>query len=239
MLIELYSATDGESWTNNTNWRSDRPIREWHGVTNDANGRVTPLHLFANQLTGEIPTELGNLSRLALAIPLCQPVDRGDTYGVGEPLQAGHCWPSSYNQLTVVRYRRSWAASPTCTQLHLESKPVDRGDTYGVGQPLQPAKAEPLKQPVDRGEIPTELGNLSNLQRLNLEPNQLSGEIPTELGNLSNLERLCSRWTTSSPGCIQDELRHLQDQYSTNDLDRLGLAILHRPCRGAPDDRRR
>ena len=45
VLIELYSATDGANWTNNTNWLSDRPIREWHGVTNDANGRVTGLYL--------------------------------------------------------------------------------------------------------------------------------------------------------------------------------------------------
>ena len=40
------------------------------------------------------------------------------------------------------------------------------------------------------GEIPTELGNLSNLQGLSLWGNQLTGEIPTELGSLSNLETL-------------------------------------------------
>ena len=40
------------------------------------------------------------------------------------------------------------------------------------------------------GDIPTELGNLSNLERLYLHDNQLTGEIPTELGSLSNLERL-------------------------------------------------
>ena len=40
------------------------------------------------------------------------------------------------------------------------------------------------------GEIPAELGNLSNLKRLNLGSNYLTGKIPSELGNLSNLERL-------------------------------------------------
>ena len=40
------------------------------------------------------------------------------------------------------------------------------------------------------GEIPPELGNLSNLTRLDLFQNKLSGEIPPELGSLSNLEQL-------------------------------------------------
>ena len=41
-----------------------------------------------------------------------------------------------------------------------------------------------------RGEIPSELGTLSNLRVLSLYDNRLSGEIPYELGVLSNLESL-------------------------------------------------
>ena len=40
------------------------------------------------------------------------------------------------------------------------------------------------------GEIPAELGSLSNLEQLDLSNNALSGEIPAELGSLSNLEAL-------------------------------------------------
>ena len=40
------------------------------------------------------------------------------------------------------------------------------------------------------GEIPAELGNLSNLTELVLADNQLTGEIPAELGILSNLTQL-------------------------------------------------
>ena len=40
------------------------------------------------------------------------------------------------------------------------------------------------------GEIPSELGNLANLEMLNLFQNQLTGAIPPELGNLSNLTDL-------------------------------------------------
>jgi len=40
------------------------------------------------------------------------------------------------------------------------------------------------------GEIPPEIGNLTNLERLDLDENQLTGSIPSEIGNLTNLERL-------------------------------------------------
>ena len=40
------------------------------------------------------------------------------------------------------------------------------------------------------GEIPAELGSLSNLTELILGSNELSGEIPAELGSLSNLRVL-------------------------------------------------
>ena len=49
------------------------------------------------------------------------------------------------------------------------------------------------------GEIPAELGNLSNLRELNLWDNGLSGEIPAELGSLSNLTRLPSLGTILGP----------------------------------------
>ena len=63
-LIALYNATGGANWTNNANWLSDASIGQWHGVTTDANGRVTELDLWENQLSGSIPPELGNLTNL-------------------------------------------------------------------------------------------------------------------------------------------------------------------------------
>ena len=40
------------------------------------------------------------------------------------------------------------------------------------------------------GEIPAEIGNLTNLTSLYLNVNQLTGEIPAEIGSLTNLTSL-------------------------------------------------
>ena len=45
------------------------------------------------------------------------------------------------------------------------------------------------------GEIPSEIGNLTNLYELLLGGNDLTGEIPSEIGNLTNLGRL---WLSSN-----------------------------------------
>ena len=63
-LVALYNATDGANWQTSTNWLTDRPIGEWHGVITDGDGRVTQLHLTGNQLSGPIPVNLGQLSAL-------------------------------------------------------------------------------------------------------------------------------------------------------------------------------
>ena len=39
VLEILYHGTDGDNWTYNTNWLTDRPLDDWHGVGTDAGGR--------------------------------------------------------------------------------------------------------------------------------------------------------------------------------------------------------
>ena len=67
-LVALYNATDGANWTRRDNWLSGAPLETWHGVTTDANGRVTRLSLGSNRLRGTIPdlSALTNLEELYL-----------------------------------------------------------------------------------------------------------------------------------------------------------------------------
>lgn len=60
------------------------------------------------------------------------------------------------------------------------------------------------------GEIPSELGNLTNLEVLDLGLNKLSGEIPSELGELAKLKILDLKWNELN-GEIPPELGNLSN----------------------------
>ena len=63
-LIALYNATNGPNWTNKTNWLSDAPLDEWHGIETNEAGRVVEIRLTQNNLQGTIPIELDQLDML-------------------------------------------------------------------------------------------------------------------------------------------------------------------------------
>ncbi|MDR8390253.1 fibronectin type III domain-containing protein, partial [Aliifodinibius sp. S!AR15-10] len=63
-LMDLYNATDGDGWKNNSGWGSGDPSDSWHGVKVDANGRVVRLDLWKNGLEGTLPASIGNLTKL-------------------------------------------------------------------------------------------------------------------------------------------------------------------------------
>lgn len=63
-LIALYDSTGGDSWNNNTNWCSDKPLSEWYGVSLDPEGYVQAIWLSSNNLTGSIPEKISGLTHL-------------------------------------------------------------------------------------------------------------------------------------------------------------------------------
>ena len=87
-LIALFNSTGGYNWHDNTNWGSSRQTSSWFGVSNRASRNprfVTILQLPGNNLTGEIPPELGNLGSLGALGPQREQPDRPNTRRTGQP----------------------------------------------------------------------------------------------------------------------------------------------------------
>lgn len=64
VLVDIYNATDGANWENNTNWLDDFPC-SWEGI-DCANGAVFSIYLAGNNLVGSLPSlnSLENIVRL-------------------------------------------------------------------------------------------------------------------------------------------------------------------------------
>ena len=62
-LIAIYQALDGDNWTNNENWCSDKPVSEWYGVFTNEVGNVHSLTL-SGVKSGNIPSEICYLEDL-------------------------------------------------------------------------------------------------------------------------------------------------------------------------------
>ena len=159
VLVNVHSATDGVNWTNNANWLSDDLTRQWYGVTNDANGRVNGLFLGGNQLTGEIPLELGSLANL-------RSLSLRDNQLTGEI-------PPELGSLATLERLRLFN-----NQLTGEI-PAELGSLTNL---------EHLRLDGNRltGDIPAELGRLTNLTLLYLSGNRLTGCVPASLRDVAD-----------------------------------------------------
>jgi Leucine-rich repeat (LRR) protein len=162
-LEALFKSTGGANWTAKTGWMTDAELGDWHGVTVNAEGRVTHLVLSENGLAGTLPSDMQQLSALQNLI-----LHKNQLTG---PI------PAELGQLGALR-------ALVLMQNQLTGPiPAELGQ-LGALQGLALA-ANQLS-----GPIPPELGQLGALQALGLHGNQLSGSIPAELGQMETLTHL-------------------------------------------------
>ena len=177
-LQALYDATDGSTWTNSTNWKTDAPLDQWYGVTMHQ-GRVWGVDLHDNALAGSIPSDLGSLTNvrwLFLSSNALTGAIPGELGSLGN-LESLSLWE---NELTG-------------------SIPAALGN-------LTDLEWLALSSNELTGRIPAELGRLANLEYLSLGWNELTGSIPAALGNLTDLEvlRLSSNELTGSTTWLEN-----------------------------------
>ena len=121
------------------------------------------MYLGDNELTGSIPSSLGNLTNL-------------QSLGLSENQLTGSI-PPSLGSLTNLQSLQLFENQLT------GSIPASLGSLTNL-------QSLGLSGNQLTGSIPSSLGSLTNLQHLNLEDNELTGSIPSSLGSLTNLEDL-------------------------------------------------
>ena len=205
ILVALFDATGGPGWADNTNWRSDTPIRLWHGVEVDSAGSVTQLSLARNNLVGPIPPRLGDLANLeGLSLPNNAlagliPPELGKLANL-RSLQLHDNDLQGRIPLELANLANLRALSIGDNAL-TGSIPSELGNLGSL---------EELSLWVNKlaGSIPPELGKLTSLRSLQLASNDLTGSIPSELSDLANLRTL-SLWSNKLSGPIPPELGEL------------------------------
>ena len=219
-LVDLYNATGGADWRNNSGWLTDQHIETWHGVrysrasyqrANDPmTGGAQPdrvvemvqgLALGANRLSGEIPGDWGGLKNLR-------------SLSLRENQLSGEI-PSDLGKLDHL------------LSLDLSGNQLSGEIPSKLGS-LSRLRGLYLTKNQLSGEIPSELGGLRDLESLYLQGNNLSGEIPPELGGLSKLWKVYLGGNQFT-GCMPASWKRVQD----NDFLRLGLRFCDDQSQGA------
>ena len=187
ILEAFYDRSGGPEWTNSDNWLTDRPLRDWHGVEVDGQGRITRINLTYNNISGTIAPELGGLSGLEF-------LQIGGFSSLTGPIPGDLGNLVNLRTLVFFDTQLEGAIPPELGNLANLERLTLTGNLQGT-IPSELGRLHSLYvlflagNKLD-GAIPAELGGLAKLQQMFLGKNDLTGPIPAALGSLSNLRSL-------------------------------------------------
>ncbi len=158
-LVSLFQSTQGNQWTDNSNWLNGDPCdNAWYGVI-CFDGNIGEVRLSENNLVGSIPTEIGDFGGLT-ALSLSRNHLSGEV-------------PEELGNLNGL------------VSLYLHENHLS-GDISIIGN-LTNLRSLYLHNNQLTGEIPEEVGQLSFLVVFAINGNRLSGKIPDSITNLGQL----------------------------------------------------
>jgi len=179
------------------------------------------LYLYNNQLTGEIPPEIGNFTNLTnlrlhnnqltgeIPEEIC---NQGDTSPELENNNLCPPYPDCISYQEIVPQNSS-----ECEYVCEVGVEID---LWGVCINIEETTELNFWNNGLTGEIPPEIGNLTNLEELNLSSNDLTGEIPPEICNVNYVDvsnnKLCPPYLDCGEGPITSEEE--QDTSNCEDL---------------------
>ncbi len=239
-LVDLYNATGGNT-TWQYNWNLNQNMNTWYGITLNGQGCVTQINLPSAQLSGSLPSSLGNLSYLSK-------LDLSNNQLTGSiPATLGNL--SNLNQLYLDNNQMNGCYDPNLTNLCgqlINSYRVSNGNNFdalwdsfcstGSGAcAINSCRYQDslslvaiynsagganwsnpwnLNQPMNTWSGVTLNAN-NCVRELNLASRGLSGTIAPELGNLSSLEIINFQSNLLS-GSIPSSISELDNLTSLN-----------------------
>ena len=155
-LVYFYQMTGGKNWENQTNWLSNQPISRWYGIEVNDFGRVSAIRLSQNNLSGQLPEEIEQLTGL-------EDLDLSNNSLIGSI-------PTPLMNLPSLKYLQLYSNQLTGSIPDIMSKGVEDLN---------------LSHNLLTGTVPESIGDLTQLKFLNLLNNQFQGKIPKRVKALS------------------------------------------------------
>ncbi len=189
-LETLYEAMGGPNWRHSGNWLTDAPLEDWYGIVVDGTGNVTEINLQGNNLSGEIPPEIGKFAQLKVLRLYSNELQGEIPSEIGSLGKLEQLWmgedqltgplPASMGNLTSLREFLMY-------QTGIEGPIPEEFGALGELEYLF------IFDTHLGGLLPESLGRLRNLRRIELDRNRLSGPLPGSLGALTKLESISLR----------------------------------------------
>ena len=240
-LVAFYDSTNGGDWTRSDFWLNDNMVGKWYGVlvlgghvtnislsNNNLNGNLPPnladltalneLTLSENHLYDTIPNTLGNLTNLKYLS-----LDKNQLEG-SLPQELGNLVNLLILNLSFNNFTGSISDTlmnlSSLVTLHLAYNQFTGSIPDSIGK-LDSVSYLDLSHNQLTGPIPPSIGELTQLSGLHLANNQLTGMIPPELGNLKNLSGLylaANQLTGSIPAELDSMTNLFELSLSSNQL---------------------
>ncbi len=208
VLVDFYNSTGGTNWTSKTSWLTTRDYCTWYGMLCSDSGsasRVIALDLNHNNLSGQLPTSLGNLANLQRLY-----LYKNQLSG---PI------PTSLGNLTNLH------------ELVLAANQLSGSIPASLGNLRQLTNLGLSDNNLD-GAIPAELSGLIKIEDMHFETNKLSGEFPFGLASGNDVKYIYFQGQRDSQGqppntqiCVSVRTRDV-----FNDIIRRGGRVLPDPA---------
>jgi RHS repeat-associated protein len=199
-LWALWDATNGPGWTNKTGWATaDRntitDVTGWFGVRTNSAGNVigidmrknfTSNNFYCNNLTGVLPSELGDLVNLQILNLSCNNLSGTLPSLSNLNLQQ---LDLSANNFDLRTFPLALLNHTNLRILVLSGCKI-AGDIPSSIDQLVNLQILRLSANLFSGTIPASVGNLTTLTELDLSFNQLAGAVPASFSNLANIRSI-------------------------------------------------